>query len=115
MKKKGEINSFTKEKKKKAGAAGFAAAVLIILVAFYFVVSGYKIIKLNRELDEAEAKKQELLETKEDLLAQYNNINSDKYIERLARRDLKLVKANELLFILPEDTQEEEQNGETED
>ena len=94
---------------------GLAAAVLIVLIAAYFVVSGYKIIKLNKELDEAETKKQELTETKEDLQAQYKDINSDKYIERLARRDLKLVKANELLFILPEETEEEEQDGETED
>ena len=113
MNKKGEISSF--KAKKKTGIMGLAAAVLIVLIAAYFVVSGYKIIKLNKELDEAETKKQELTETKEDLQAQYKDINSDKYIERLARRDLKLVKANELLFILPEETEEEEQDGETED
>ena len=113
MKKKGEISSF--KAKKKTKIIRLAAAVLIVLIAAYFVVSGYKIIKLNKELDEAETKKQELTETKEDLQAQYKDINSDKYIERLARRDLKLVKANELLFILPEETEEEEQDGETED
>ena len=78
-------------------------------------MSKIKIIKLNQEREEAEARKQELLNTKEELMAQYENINSAQYIERLARRDLKLVKANELLFILPDDMQKENQNDKTED
>ena len=73
-------------------------------------MSGIKIVKLNKEREEAEAQKQELLNTKEDLLAQYENINSAEYIERLARRDLKLVKSNELLFILPENIQKENED-----
>ena len=83
---------------------------MIILVIAYFAVSGIKIVKLNKEREEAEAQKQELLNTKEDLLAQYENINSAEYIERLARRDLKLVKSNELLFILPENIQKENED-----
>lgn len=90
--------------------AGLIAAALIVLVIAYFVVSGIKIIKLNQEREEAEERKQELLNTKEELMAQYENINSAQYIERLARRDLKLVKANELLFILPDEMQKEKEN-----
>lgn len=110
-KKKGEVSTFEKRKKKKApGIAGLIAGALIVLVIAYFVVSGIKIIKLNQEREEAEARKQELLNTKEELMAQYENINSAQYIERLARRDLKLVKANELLFILPDEMQKEKEN-----
>ena len=110
-KKKGEVSAFETRKKKKApGIAGLIAAALIVLVIAYFVVSGIKIIKLNQEREEAEARKQELLNTKEELMAQYENINSAQYIERLARRDLKLVKANELLFILPDEMQKEKEN-----
>ena len=47
-------------------------------------------------------------------MAQYENINSAQYIERLARRDLKLVKANELLFILPDDIQKENEDDKNE-
>ena len=118
-KKKGEVSAFepnpAKKEKKRPAAPGLIAMVVIVLVIAYFVMSGIKIIKLNQEKEEAEARKQELLHTQEDLLAQYENINSAQYIERLARRDLKLVKANELLFILPEDTQERQQDGEAED
>lgn len=118
-KKKGEVSTFepktARKEKKRPTAPGLIATVVIILVIAYFVMSGIKIIKLNQEKEEAEARKQELLNVQEDLLAQYENINSAQYIERLARRDLKLVKANELLFILPEDTQERQQDGEAED
>ncbi len=108
---KGEVSAFeVKKKKRLPGRTGLIAAALIILVIAYFAVSGIKIVKLNKEREEAEAQKQELLNTKEDLLAQYENINSAEYIERLARRDLKLVKSNELLFILPENIQKENED-----
>ena len=115
-KKKGEVSTFETRKKKRApGMGGLIAAALIILVIAYFVMSGIKIIKLNQEREEAEARRQELLNTKEELMAQYENINSAQYIERLARRDLKLVKANELLFSLPDEIQKENGNDKTED
>ena len=108
---KGEVSAFeVKKKKRLPGRTGLIAAALIILVIAYCAVSGIKIVKLNKEREEAEAQKQELLNTKEDLLAQYENINSAEYIERLARRDLKLVKSNELLFILPENIQKENED-----
>lgn len=115
-KKKGEISTFkAKEKKKDTGVTGIIATALIILVIAYFAVSGIKIIKLNQEREDAEARKQDLLNNKEELIVQYENINSAQYIERLARRDLKLVKANELLFILPDDMHIENKDDKDED
>ena len=110
-KRRGEVRAFKSKKKKRiTGKAGLIAAALIILVIAYFVMSGIKIIKLNQEKEEAEARKQELINRKEELMAEYENINSAQCIERLARRDLKLVKANELLFILPDEMQKEKEN-----
>lgn len=114
-KKRGEVRAFKSKKKKRiAGKAGLVAAALIILVIAYFVMSGIKIIKLNQEKEEAEARKQELINRKEELMAEYENINSAQCIERLARRDLKLVKSDELLFILPDDTLKEKDNDQGE-
>ena len=114
-KRRGEVRAFKSKKKKRiAGKAGLVAAALIILVIAYFVISGIKIIKLNQEKEEAEARKQELINRKEELMAEYENINSAQCIERLARRDLKLVKSDELLFILPDDTLKEKDNDQGE-
>ncbi len=83
-------------------------AVVIILIA-YFGVSAVKIVNLNKEKEEVAAYNQELLQNKEDLQLKLENINSADYIESQARRDLKLVKPNELLFIFSErDSQQED-------
>lgn len=103
-KKKGQINTFeTKEKKdRKITRGGILMLAVLVIAAAYFVVSGFKIIQLNQELEEAQAKNQQLMNVKEDLLAEYEHVSSVQYIERVARRDLKLVRGNELLFIMPE-------------
>ena len=96
------VIEFKNKKKFKVGRSGLILTLIIIIAATYFAVSALKIVRLNAEKEEALARQEELLMIKEDLTAEYNNINSAQYIERLARRDLKLVKSNELLFILPE-------------
>ena len=96
------IVEFKNKKQFKVGRSGLILTLIIIIAASYFAVSALKIVRLNAEKEEALARQEELLMIKEDLTAEYNNINSAQYIERLARRDLKLVKSNELLFILPE-------------
>ena len=117
----------TKQASKKIGKSSLILAAVIIIAAAYFAVSALKIIQLNAEKEEALARQQQLLNMKEDLTAEFENISSAQYIERLARRDLKLVKSNELLFILPErvqgssadkvdnDAEEGTEDGQTED
>ena len=103
-KKKGQISTFeAKEAKtKKITRGGILMCAVLIIAAAYFVVSGFKIIQLNQELEEAQIKNQQLQNTKEDLLSEYEHVSSQQYIERVARRDLKLVRGNEPLFIMPE-------------
>lgn len=76
--------------------------MVIGLVVAYFVVSAVKIVNLNKEKAEIEEKNKELKETVEDLTQQLEIINTDRYMEGLARKRLKLVHANEILFILPD-------------
>ena len=47
-------------------------------------------------------KNKRLTETVEDLKQQLEIINTDKYMEGLARKRLKLVHSNEILFVLPD-------------
>ena len=88
-------------------------AVVIILIA-YFGMSAIKIVNLNKEKEEVSAYNQELLQNKEDLQLKLDNISSADYIESQARRDLKLVKPNELLFIFSEKDSDNAEEDSTE-
>ena len=86
---------------------------VIILLIVYFAMSAIKIVKLGKEKDAAAAYNAELTKDKESLELQLENINSPDYIESQARRDLKLIKPNELLFVFPDtDYSKDEENGE---
>lgn len=95
-----EIQKSKAQKKDNYIKIAVCAVVAILIV--YFGVSAIKIIKLNNEMDEVTAYNRELLKDKESLQLELENINSADYIESQARRDLKLIKPNELLFIFPE-------------
>ena len=88
-------------------------AVVIILIA-YFGMSAIKIVNLSKEKEEVAAYNQELLQNKENLQLKLDNINSADYIESQARRDLKLVKPNELLFIFSEKDSDNAEEDSTE-
>ncbi len=91
-----------KAKKKKINVLRLALVGVVALVVMYFVISAVKIVNLNKERAEIEEQNKELKETVEDLNQQLEIINTDKYMEGLARKRLKLVHSNEILFILPD-------------
>ena len=91
-----------KAKKKKINVLRLALVGVVALVVVYFVMSAVKIVNLNKERAEIEEQNKELKETVEDLNQQLEIINTDKYMEGLARKRLKLVHSNEILFILPD-------------
>ena len=104
---KGELANF-QVRKRKLNIWKLAVLVILLLVVIYFVVSTVKIFNLNQEKAKIEAENQELKETVEDLQLQQQTIHSDQYMEGLARRQLRLVKENEILFVLPEIRKTEE-------
>lgn len=93
--------------KKKKNYTTIAALAVILAVVLYLLFSGLRIVKLSAEKNDVAEKNQSLLREKENLTTELESIHSKEYIERLARRDLRLVKGNELLFVLPEFTSEE--------
>lgn len=99
--KKGELANF-QARKRKLNVWKVAVLVILVLVIIYFVMSAVKIINLNREKAELEEENRKLKETVEDLKLQQETIHTDQYLEGLARRQLRLVKKDELLFVLPE-------------
>lgn len=101
--------------KGKPSLLKIALIVVIVGIVLYFAISAIKIATLNSQRDKALKIQEELLKKKENLTFELDNINSKEHMERLARRDLKLVKPNEILFILPEFKQFTDKNEEGED
>lgn len=111
-KKEGGLSKF-KERKKKVSLLRVGILILLIVVAIFLAKSIANIISLQNEKVEAEKKNENLTRQVEILTNELENINSDEYIELLARRNLKLIKKKETLFILP--SFEAEAEGEAED
>ena len=98
---KGELAQI-QARKRKLNIWKLLMLLALIIVVAYFVLSAVKILDLNKQKTELEAENKKLKETVEDLKLQQETIDSDQYMEGLARRQLRLIKGDEILFILPE-------------
>ena len=98
---KGELAQI-QARKRKLNIWKLLMLLALIIVVAYFVLSAVKSLDLNKQKAELEAENKKLKETVEDLKLQQETIDSDQYMEGLARRQLRLIKGNEILFILPE-------------
>lgn len=76
-------------------------------VALLFVVlvgaSAFKLISLTIEKNNLQQRQEELNLEKEELSAELEHVDSAEYIEQQARESLRLIKKNEILFILSEE------------
>lgn len=117
-KKEAGLSEF-KPKKKKVNIVRIAIIILFIAMVVFLTKSIANIISLQNEKEAAERRHEELTRQVEILTDELENINSDEYIELLARRNLKLVKNREKLYILPsfeaEEAEDEELNPEEKD
>ena len=73
-----------------------AAVVLLLLAA-----SVRNIVKLELENRRLKNKQKELIEQRKELKIELRNINSKEYIEEQARKQLRLVNPDEILFVFP--------------
>lgn len=102
-KKSSEVKENKKKKKTKVTNVKrlITSVIMVILIAFV-LVSVVNIARLTKQRDELKAYNKKLLNLKEDLVAELDHINSAEYIEQQARKDLKMIKENELLFVVEE-------------
>jgi len=92
--------------------------VAVVAVFVLMVVMSIKnIFDLKEEERALLQRNEQLLQLKEELLMEMDNVNSKEYIEEQARKELKLVKGNELIFYFPDNWEEtiEERNAEKND
>ncbi len=111
----GDIQVSEKHKKKRnkiTNTRRFVISVIMVIFITFIGVSAFKIIKLKNERDLLLEKNAELIKLKEDLTQEMENINSAEYMEQQARKQLKLIKENEILFIVPDENETEETDGE---
>ena len=105
----------TRKRKVKINYMRMALFVLVLVIGVSFVVSAVKIVRLQGEQKAVAARNDELTHKKETLEMEFENVKLPEYIENQARRDLKLVKPQELLFAFNEDsktdTKEETKNA----
>ena len=79
---------------------GLTVAVIFIIMVAASVKNIFDLKEEERQLQKRNA---ELLQLREELLLKLENVNSDEFIEEQARKELKLVKGNELIFYFPDD------------
>ncbi len=96
-----------KKKKRIADMRRFIMATVLLICVFSAVLSLIKIVNLRSELNHLQEINGQLLEMKEDLLEETQMIDSKEYIEQQARKELKMIKDNELLFIISEEEDRE--------
>ena len=94
-------------KKRKINISRLVASTVIIIFIVSVGVSTIKLLQLKGERDKLAEKNAELEKTKEDLTAELEHIDSAEYIEQQARKTLRLIKENEILFILPSELDKE--------
>ena len=71
------------------------AAVVLLLLAVR------NIVKLELENRRLKNKQKELIEQRKELKIELKNVNSKEYIEEQARKQLRLVNPDEILFVFP--------------
>lgn len=107
---KEEITQNKAEKRKKklkiVNMKRFVASVIILILIASVGMSAINIIKLTIQRNELQAKNAELIKMKEDLTSEMDFINSAEYIEQQARKELRMIKENELLFVVSEEDKE---------
>jgi len=105
-----------KKKKIVLNTRRFVMSAIILIFVVSVGVSGFKLIALQSEYKQLTQRHEELELLKESLTAELKYVDSKEYIEQQARKSLKLVMDNEILFLIPEDNKEnkEDNNGKTE-
>ena len=76
--------------------------LVIVLILGLFSFSIFNIFSLKREQHDAEAQKRELIEEKEQLEKELEEVNDISNVEEQARDQLRLIKPGETIFLFPD-------------
>jgi len=85
----------------------YTGVILVVLITIVF--SAGNIISLLHERQQLRNEQEMLIETRDKLIRELENVNNPEYIEQQARSQLRLVMPGEVLYILPPDNAQEEE------
>lgn len=100
------VRKHGKKKNKITNVKRFLAGVIILIVITSVGVSAIKMIKLINERNSLLETNQKLIEMKEDLTSEMDQVDSAEYMEQQARKELKMIKSGEILFIVSDEQEE---------
>lgn len=75
--------------------------IIVAVVLLLLAASVRNIVKLELENRRLKNKQKELIEQRKELKIELKNVNSKEYIEEQARKQLRLVDPDEILFVFP--------------
>ena len=103
-----------KQNKKKSSSRGFFSkpanrrnAIIAAVVLLLLAASVRDIVKLELENRRLRNKQKELIEQRKELQIELKNVNSKEYIEEQARKQLRLVDPDEILFVFPNEKEKD--------
>ncbi len=91
-----------KKKKKVINVKRLTTSAVLLIFVVSVGFSAFKLFKLKCEKDSLMERQAELSQLKEELTAELEHVDSAEYIEQQARKTLRLIKKNEILFVLPD-------------
>ena len=83
----------------------------ILVIVVILVASAWKIFSLEAQKSKLEAENKQLLEQRDDLQNELENVNDPEYVEHQAREQLSLIMPGETLYILPSLPGRENEDG----
>ncbi|MBQ6621327.1 MAG: septum formation initiator family protein [Mogibacterium sp.] len=94
----------TKRKKRgKRRRINRTTAIILVVVGLVLFASVRNIVSLKIENHQLKKENEELRQLKKELTIELKNVNSKEYVEERARRQLRLVNPDEILFVFPGD------------
>lgn len=90
-------------KPKKNRTQKILILVIVVLVGITVAASIKNIISLELEHSRLEKQNSQLKAQKKELELELKNVNSKEYIEEQARKQLRLVNPDEILFVFPDE------------
>lgn len=90
----------TRKAKKKLNTGRLVLSLIVLFLLIGCAFSIKKIVTLHIEKNHLEKTHKELEQKKDDLTAELKNVNELDYIEEQARKQLKMIKPGEVLYVL---------------